>query len=378
MRRWSVLSLLALAARLSRAAALARADDSVPMALKSPQRDGSAPASGAPCGGVHTVVVGAGAAGLAAAHFLREHNCSVVVVEGRARVGGRAYSVGANVYDGERAFEGVDRGAHWVHGGRNNPITTAYLDHFGIERVGVGGDSTYEGERRNCCVFCAASGQWAAPAYVDASFDLFAFQMALATAYFRQRPGAAGDISVADAITRASKRAGIFLDNRSLAFMRWHHALKFEGDEAAPTANVSMRAEAFSPYTSFYPDGCDALSNGGRCTPDQGDQVIVGGYSQLMAALSRDLDHAILLNTSVTSIRAPHAARDTRVFLETSAGPLVADRVIVTLPLGVLKSERVRFRPPLSPRKTRAIRELGFGSITKVVVSARLCASARL
>jgi len=127
-----------------------------------------------------------------------------------------------------------------------------------------------------------------------------------------------------------------------------------------------MRSEAFFPYTAFYPHQCDAISHGGRCTPAQGDQVIVGGYSQLMESLSRDLHPAILLNTSVVSIRTFPAAQDKRVYIETSSETLVADKVILTLPLGVLKSGKVQFRPPLSRRKTLAIQQIGFGSITKV------------
>ena len=148
--------------------------------------------------------------------------------------------------------------------------------------------------------------------------------------------------------------------------MNWHHAMKFEGDEAAQTSEVSMGAETFSPYTSFYPHQCDAISNGGRCTPDQGDQVIVGGYSELMAALSRDLEHVTLFNTSVVGLRTFPADLDKKVYIETSSGTLLADKLILTLPLGVLKSGEVQFRPALSRRKRRAIRDIGFGSITKV------------
>lgn len=124
----------------------------------------SSTAEDVPCGG-HTVVIGAGASGLAAAHFLSTQNCSVLLVEARARVGGRSYSTDPE--DRQGIFDGVDRGAHWIHGGQNNPITTAYLDHFGIRRLSVGGDSTYEGERNKMCLFCEATGQWVSPAYID-------------------------------------------------------------------------------------------------------------------------------------------------------------------------------------------------------------------
>jgi monoamine oxidase len=43
-----------------------------------------------------------------------------------------------------------------------------------------------------------------------------------------------------------------------------------------------------------------------------------------------------------------------------------ADRVLVTLPLGVLKSGRVEFEPSLPPWKRRAIDSLGFGTLDPV------------
>src|SRR5699024_10596497 len=56
---------------------------------------------------VDAVVVGAGYAGLTAAAHLADSGKSVLVLEGRDRVGGRAYS-------GEIAGVTVDLGATWV------------------------------------------------------------------------------------------------------------------------------------------------------------------------------------------------------------------------------------------------------------------------
>ena len=43
-----------------------------------------------------------------------------------------------------------------------------------------------------------------------------------------------------------------------------------------------------------------------------------------------------------------------------------ADAVIVTLPLGVLKTNAIVFNPPLPEWKTQAINNLGFGLLNKV------------
>jgi len=45
-----------------------------------------------------------------------------------------------------------------------------------------------------------------------------------------------------------------------------------------------------------------------------------------------------------------------------------ADAVVVTVPLGVLKREKIQFEPPLSMRKKTAIKRLGFGNLNKVIM----------
>ena len=70
----------------------------------------------APRAGGTVLVVGAGMAGLAAAIDLRAAGFTVVVIEGRDRVGGRIST--------DRSLDGVplDMGATWIHGIRGNPI----------------------------------------------------------------------------------------------------------------------------------------------------------------------------------------------------------------------------------------------------------------
>ena len=56
-----------------------------------------------------------------------------------------------------------------------------------------------------------------------------------------------------------------------------------------------------------------------------------------------------------------------RVTVATSCGETFsADRVIVTVPLALLKAEVIRFCPPLPEKKVDAIRSLGAGIIEKV------------
>src|SRR5947208_7983165 len=64
----------------------------------------------------HVVVVGAGLAGLAAAHDLLAQGVKVTVLEARNRIGGRAYT--------ESTTFGLpyDQGCAWLHAADRNPV----------------------------------------------------------------------------------------------------------------------------------------------------------------------------------------------------------------------------------------------------------------
>ena len=91
-----------------------------------------------------------------------------------------------------------------------------------------------------------------------------------------------------------------------------------------------------------------------------------GGYGALLSKLAGGLD--IRLRTTVKGVH--HSP--TGVILDTSAGVVRGDAVVVTLPLGVLQlapeEGGVLFNPPLPEPKQRAIRSLGFGTLNKVAL----------
>ncbi|HSF47065.1 MAG TPA: FAD-dependent oxidoreductase, partial [Burkholderiales bacterium] len=93
-----------------------------------------------------------------------------------------------------------------------------------------------------------------------------------------------------------------------------------------------------------------------------GDRLVVNGYDALPKYLAQGL--AIRLREPVVRIR--HGAR--RVQVDTVRDTFEADYAIVTLPLGVLKAEAVRFDPELPLPKRRAIARLGMGVLDKVAL----------
>lgn len=96
------------------------------------------------------------------------------------------------------------------------------------------------------------------------------------------------------------------------------------------------------------------------------------GYSCVPVALSEGLD--IRLNTAARAVR--YGPNGVEIWAGPSRSPHTnntiykADVVLITLPLGVLKTTTppsgVTFTPPLPDWKSQAIQRLGFGNLNKV------------
>ncbi|KAK6505423.1 hypothetical protein TWF481_007326 [Arthrobotrys musiformis] len=99
--------------------------------------------------------------------------------------------------------------------------------------------------------------------------------------------------------------------------------------------------------------------------------MIMGGYSQLAKGLcSKPSALDVRLDHIVTRIKYDPKNNKKKVALQFADGTdFEADKVIVTLPLGVLKrDDGVDFVPPLPRDKRDAIKRLGFGLLNKVIL----------
>jgi monoamine oxidase len=257
---------------------------------------------------VDVAIIGAGAAGLGAAHALATSGLSLIVLEARDRVGGRGHTIMAAP---DIIF---DVGCGWLHSAdRNSFVDIAERLNFEIDR-------TRPPWREN-------GSHMGFPPRERAEFIA-----ALDAFYDRAEEAAESGPDAA---------ANLYLDPGN----RWNPMI-----------------DALSTYIN----GCELefVSNQDmNAYEDTGiNWRVRRGYGALMAAYGALCPLA--LNTQVTLI--DHSGK--RVRIETSRGTLTAGKVIVTVPTNLIADEAIRFQPAL-PAKVDAARGLPLGLADKVILA---------
>lgn len=276
------------------------------------------------------IVVGAGLAGLTVADELTQRGFDVVVLEARDRVGGRCHTV-----------DGVDMGAHWIHGTEGNPIT-ALARRFGLPTMFVGGDSTFTGGwdalevRTREANVRGDDAKLASILAADAMWD------ELEVLRREQLASGAADISVAAGLALLRERGALPHD----AAADWHLELLAREDAGCGAARLSLRS---------WDEGVEVYG--------YGDSVLAAGYTALANALAARVD--VRLGRPVHRIEA-HG--DGGVSVSTGDDVFTGDAVVVTVPLGVLQARTIEFVPPLPDATSAAIDRVGVGDLAKVVL----------
>ncbi|MBR0854969.1 flavin monoamine oxidase family protein [Bradyrhizobium liaoningense] len=257
---------------------------------------------------VDVAIIGAGAAGLGAAHALTGSGLSVIVLEARDRLGGRAWTVQASP---EVTF---DVGCGWLHSADKNSFVPIARQ-LGFE---VNTDLPPWGDR----------------AYGDAFPE-------------------AERIAFAQAIDEFYERA-------------WAAA---ESGEDAPGSRYLEPGNRWNPMidaVSTYVNGCEldqvSILDMEAYEDTYFNWRIRAGYGTLIAAYGAPCPVALSCNVTLVD----HSGQ--RIRLETSQGTLTADKVIITVPTNLIADEAIRFSPAL-PTKLDAARGLPLGVDDKVTLA---------
>ena len=275
------------------------------------------------------VVLGAGAAGLAAALSLGRRGCAVVIVEARGRIGGRVWS---------QPIDGIatpaELGGEFVHG---PALRTMELLRAAGTRTSALGDVMWNADAHGVlhradrnAGFSAAILESAAQLPEDETVDTFLRRFD-------------GDPRMREAADSAR------------AFV--------EGFDAADPATASVKSIA-----EEFQSGTDTTS----VRP-------VGGYAPMFELLRSECEAAgVRIHRSTVARRIEW--RRGGVAVETIAKANVAQTLraraaIVTLPVGVLRhagdETAIAFDPELPPDKRDALRSIEMGPVVKVALGFR-------
>ncbi|MCJ2015719.1 flavin monoamine oxidase family protein [Methylobacterium sp. J-076] len=251
-------------------------------------------------------IVGAGAAGLAAAEILRQAGHPFTILEARDRIGGRAHtdrSLGADTP--------FDAGAQYIHWAERNPWSA-------IAREAQATSTDQDG--------------WARTLFIDG-------RPATDAERARRRAGFAGLDAVlapkgADASLAAEARAA--------------------GDDAvAATSGLSRLSLGEDP---------DRVSAADYERLWSGTDLWVDGYGDLVAR--RYAHMPVRLSCAVSAI--DWSGRGVRLHMP--GGTLEAVAAIVTVPVGVLKAGAISFAPRLPDATLSALDGLSMGAYTKIAL----------
>jgi monoamine oxidase len=257
---------------------------------------------------VDVAVIGAGAAGLGAANALKDSALSVIVLEARDRVGGRAHTIQPTP---EIVF---DLGCGWLHSADKNSF------------VGIARDLNFEIDKT-------------LPPWRERAFGN-TFPKDERDQFLR---------AIADFYDRAERAAQHKVDRAASDFLE-------------PGNRWNPMIDAISTYIN----GCE-LDRVSILDMDAYEDTDINwrvrrGYGALIAAYGATCPLA--LNCEVRLI--DHSGK--RVRIETSRGTLTASKVIVTVPTNLIAHEAIRFHPAL-PDKVDAARGLPLGLADKVMLA---------
>ena len=254
---------------------------------------------------IDVAVIGAGAAGIAAARRLVEASgVSVLVLEGRSRPGGRAWTIDAGGYP-------ADLGCEWLHSADRNVLVPL------AERLGLALD--------------------------------------------RRRPDWTTRLSRSGLSKEAETE---WIGEREAHYWAIHRAAQEPADRPASTVlEPGGRWNALFDATSTWANAVEleslSVKDNDRYESTEHNWRVRTGVGSLFVALSEGLP--ITLDVAVS--RVDHQGG--RIRLATSRGTVSAARVVVAVPTSVIAGEHLVFDPPL-PGKAAAAAGLPLGLANKL------------
>lgn len=340
------------------------------------------------------VIIGAGMAGLTAANKLYTSSSSndmfeLCVVEGGTRIGGR---INTSEFGGDR----IEMGATWIHGIGGSPVHKIAQETHSLES-----EQPWE------CMdgfldepkTIAEGGFELTPSLVESISTLFKSLMDYAQGTRIEREESSEEVNfykLADKTCKICPRNGGDPEKLSIgSFLRkalnayWDSVKEQEQIEGCDNWSKKLIEEAiFAMHENIqrtYTSAGDLLTLDFAAESEYrmfpGEEITIAkGYLSVIESLASVLPHGLIqLDRKVARIEWQpeahqsngHGCADRPVRIHFCDGSvMLADHVIVTVSLGVLKAgigpDSGMFNPPLPAFKTEAISRLGFGVVNKL------------
>jgi polyamine oxidase len=267
------------------------------------------------------IIIGAGLAGLAAYHQLRQYGFEVMILEARNRAGGR-------IHTDHSLGVPINCGAAWIHGIDNNPIAQlAKSTHTAMKAFDYQKYIKYD--HNGHAISQEIEHQF------DEKLDYFLHQ-AKALAFQSDN-----DMMLSEALARVMPLNDLTDIERELFQYRLRY---FEGYLGENYDSISARY--WNLEETWPGDNC----------------YLTGTYQPIINHLSQNC------NIQFDSIVKEVYFREHDVKIVTQDAIFYSDFVVITLPLGVLKKNDVVFHPSLPEFKQKAIHKLGMGLFDMIFI----------
>lgn len=265
--------------------------------------------------GKSVLIIGAGISGLAAAKKLKEKGFNVTILEAQEKVGGRLRT-------NRSLGVGFDEGASWIHGINGNPVTTL------AQQAGMEAFETVDDSRKSYDIGGILRSD---TTYQNTEDELYQ-------------------------ILGTLKNSGNATQSFDTVFKNLY----------PQKYNDRLWKFFLSTYVTFDCGDLDKLSS---TLYDEGEEfsgvekIAVNGYDTIANFLATGLN--VKLNQRVTKIDYSNS----KIKVTHNGTISEADFVVVTVPLGVLKANKIEFSPALPSAKQTAINKIGMNCVNKFLLT---------
>ena len=305
------------------------------------------------------VIIGAGAAGIAAANVLKNANIDFLLLEANDYIGGRMqkHTFGKFV---------IENGANWIHSPYTDeepPTNNAFWNYKKLFNMQGNFTNWEDGKhvfKNGTSVHQMLINKWTDRLYESDEFCFHESERLWKRARDEKltEPG-----SIDESFKDCFQQYGYFQKDDSSTdkvvgmTLQWY---EFDLDATFPPKEVSLMLGIFANKTFVDFVDEDFLITDQR------------GYSFILEELAADFLPSILLNQRVLGIN--HNNHGVSILAENRNNDLSqwnllevrAKYVICTVPLGVLQSETIAFSTPLSPAKMAGINGMNMGFYAKL------------